>query len=111
MPAANQLLQHERAFSKGQEAAEPKVTVFTSSSAVFLPDFDNGTKNIILHLHKVSVCSAGEEGNSMSSEIKEMPQALSKHITVYFYFFHSAYLKKNNFDFSTLLTADGIIET
>lgn len=77
----------EQAFYKGQEAANPKVTVFTSSSAVFIPDLDNGTKNISLHLHKVSVCRVGEQGNSISKEIKEMPQAPSKYITVYFYSF------------------------
>lgn len=77
----------EQAFYKGQEAANPKVTVFTSSSVVFIPDFDNGTKNIILHLHKVSICCAGEQGNSISKEIKEMPQDLNKYLTVYFFFF------------------------
>lgn len=60
---------------------------------VFIPDFDNGTKNIILHLHKVSICCAGEQGNSISKEIKEMPQVLNKYLTVYF--FHYAHLKKN----------------
>lgn len=84
----------EQAFYKGQEAANPKVTVFTSSSVVFIPDFDNGTKNIILHLHKVSICCAGEQGNSISKEIKEMPQDLNKYLTVYFFFFHYAHLKK-----------------
>lgn len=74
----------ERAFQKGQEAAKPKVTVFTSSSVVCKPDSDNRTKNIILHLHKEAVCSAGEQGNSISKEIKEMPQALSQYIAVYF---------------------------
>lgn len=63
---------------------------------VFRPDFDNGTKNIILHLHKAAVCSGGERGNSISKEIKEMPQALSQYIAVYFWrgFFHDEYLKK-----------------
>lgn len=91
----------ERAFQKGQEAAKPKVTVFTSSSVVFRPDFDNGTKNIILHLHKAAVCSRGERGNSISKEIKEMPQALSQYIAVYFWrvFFHDEYLKKKKRDF------------
>ena len=78
---------------------------------VFIPDFDNGTKNIILHLHKASVCSVGEQGNSISKEIKEMPQALSKCITVYFYSFFIMHIFKKIFNFGTLLTADGIIET
>lgn len=77
---------------------------------VFIPDFDNGTKNIILHLHKASVCSVGAQGNSISKEIKEMPQALSILLFTFIVFSLCRFFKKY-FILVPYSQADRIIET
>lgn len=100
----------EQAFYRGQEAAKLQL-----QHSHPLPWFSyrlwQWDKEHILHLHRASVCCVGEQGNSISKEIKEMPQALSKYITVYFKFLFITYIFKKLFHFFILLIADGVIQT